>query len=247
MLEAYVGRVGSGKTYAMVERALRLRGKVPMYSNMGLSWAEQFRSWEDLCGLSNGVVLLDEAGVWFSSRFYKSLPPEVLSMILQSRKRGLQVWATTQSLEGVDVVLRRNFAFVHRCERFGPLLRVTTVSPEGERYYARWSVVSKRVYAEYDTFEVIGDREGGEGNQRGRGALARVEWEVRRAMAEGWVLEEDAEMGRSWWRRPELADLVQGRVCVPGAGGWCEWVCSEPALWEEWCRGRVVAADQVAV
>lgn len=217
MIEAYCGRPGAGKTYSMVARALKQVGKRPIFSNMAVDWAQPINCWEELVGCSNGLVLIDEAPLWFDARQFNKLPFEVRSFFAQSRKQGIDMWFTAQSFEGVDVALRRLCAIIWQCQRYGPYVFSTGNDPDVSsgkgRVFARRIVrIKKAICERYDTFQVVADGEG-RGGSVGAAGLAQV----RMLMKYIWV--RDETLGQVRYSQASSDDLLSGEElieCVPG-------------------------------
>lgn len=188
MIEGYLGRLGAGKTYAMVKDSLPYIGKLAIYANMeGLDWATYFDTWDDLCGLTNALVLIDELGLWAMARDYKTFPREVLQHVINSRKQGLHIKWTAQNEGGIDVTFRRQTASYYRHERYGPFIKQTTEDAgSGQKMFTRWFRLSETVYKRYDTFQIVGNGHG-QSTQRGA-AAARKERERAEELVKGaWV------------------------------------------------------------
>lgn len=115
MIVAYRGRRGSGKTACMTRDAYisYLRGKT-IYSNYHLNFPykpltkDVINNFKE-SDISNCVLLVDEIQVLFNSRtFLKKRNMSFSTFIQQTRKRGVDLFFTTQSLRTVDVNIREN-------------------------------------------------------------------------------------------------------------------------------------------
>lgn len=145
-LNVYFGVPGSGKTtYAayLAKQARResivirlckrfpnkftawiLNGKnwkrsYPVWSNVPISGTYQLNAREDIGVhmVQNGKMIIDEAGVEFNSRNYKSFPQTAIHFFKYHRHYGVSVDVFSQSFEDMDVTLRRlaqNFYVVKR-------------------------------------------------------------------------------------------------------------------------------------
>jgi hypothetical protein len=174
MIEGYLGRVGAGKTYCMVERVRKYIGKRQIFTNMTLPWAEHIDSIEDMVGVSDGILMLDEAGVWFSSREYSQTKGDALRFFAQTRKQGLHMFYTVQHEAGVDAAIRRLTSIMYRHTRYGKWIVQTGHDADSmERFQVRLVPITKSVYDLYDTFEVIGDGKGGKGGHNSTGAMRK--------------------------------------------------------------------------
>ncbi|WP_456411513.1 zonular occludens toxin domain-containing protein, partial [Oceanithermus sp.] len=114
MIEAYVGVPGSGKSYMLVFRGLQALAKGKrVYANFGFlrdnvyiylrrryrlshrdsvlaaDSIEEIRDYKALLNVFDGLLLFDEAHMWFNSREYRLFPTEVLGFWSQHRKVGV--------------------------------------------------------------------------------------------------------------------------------------------------------------
>lgn len=231
MIQGFVGRPGAGKTYLMSDLAVAAarRGTV-VYSNYGLAGSLHFESWQQLIGLRSALVCVDEVGLWFSSRDWKSLPWEVSSWMAQSRKHGVDVFWTAQSWEQVDVALRRLTSYVYLCRCWaGYLMTAVSFDPWSKKATGHlWRLRNKSVCDAYDTFRLVGNRDGGQGGGRGAAAAAAVDHlsgcMVRRI-----------DLGRVRWQQASVADLLAGEPLVRFERGHWAWVPDEVLeAWRGW-------------
>jgi hypothetical protein len=168
MITCYEGRQGSGKTAMAVLDAMKrykhTGGK--LYTNMksfvyyGKKATdidfEYVNSFDMLKKASRGVVLLDEAHVWFFSRQWAKFPYDLLFFWSQARKRQLEIIYTVQDLERIDTLIRDLTDEVIRFRRF-----FSGVSFRWERegiakkWRWRWLALYKRAFGYYDSHEVI--------------------------------------------------------------------------------------------
>lgn len=206
MIEAYTGMVGSGKTYRMVDRVRQYIGKRAIYANdQSFRFAEAFGSWEELLSISDAIVLVDEMAIWAAARSWAKMPPEVASYFAQSRKRGVDLLYTAQSMGGVDAVVRRLTSIVHQCDRWGPAIRDRERDGlSGEYLCTSWTFVRRQVYELYDTYAIVSDGDGnggGVGEARFRKAAQIA---VRALRAHPVVL---CPLPEGGWRRATVFDL----------------------------------------
>jgi hypothetical protein len=139
MIEVYAGMPGNGKTFALTYRAMRAmkKGK-KVFSNYPLRGAFRI-TFEDLINYTfpeGSVIIIDEAGRWFSSRKWSDLPDQVFDLFTLHRHLGLDLLVAVQDISRIDKALRevveimwwsRNYLgfpfFVYRgyynVERFG--------------------------------------------------------------------------------------------------------------------------------
>lgn len=141
---AYVGGNGSGKSLAMVHDTLRtlagvewsccipdhLHTQVGVFSGLREVWAttrlfnaegevhDLFRPltrWQDLAMVEHADVLLDEVAGVASSRQGQSLPPQLVNLFLQLRRREIVMRYTSPNWARADVVLREVTRLVTVC------------------------------------------------------------------------------------------------------------------------------------
>jgi len=130
MICAFVGSLGAGKSYSMVELGLRyLADGYRVYSiTPDIVYAETVDI-DDVPKLvsfaadtrQDSVLLMDEAGLLLFSRDWarEGMKP-ILQFIITSRKRGFHIFYTAQYKAMVDKVLREVTTDVVYCMKFGP-------------------------------------------------------------------------------------------------------------------------------
>jgi hypothetical protein len=108
VIEGYIGRPGSGKTYTLTERVIRSAKKgVPVFTNYPVAYPGVFMFRPDqLLELPPGLIVIDEAHLWFPARLALKLPPSWLAMLSQTRKNGWDLLWSAQHEKRVDVILR---------------------------------------------------------------------------------------------------------------------------------------------
>lgn len=163
MIRAYVGKLGAGKTYAMVADARRefLARLCQVYTDMrSLRFPEQqflaIDRLEDLRDVRSGLILLDEAQIGLSSRFWQKVPADVLHALAQLRKNGLDLYYTTQDLSRVDNQLRQITNEVVTCHRFRGFF-IRQHRNEGQKRGGGISLsrFDPKIGELYDTLEVL--------------------------------------------------------------------------------------------
>lgn len=157
MIEAFTGLPGAGKTYRMTELALReMRKGRKVFANYPLEGAERYRQFSDIFDISNGLVLIDEAGLIAPSSHWQKIPYEYLSQWRQHRKNGLDIWYTAQDLYDVATALRRVTQFCTEVERYGKWVYWRTWNPRNKSRYG-WGLtrIRRSVYEKYNTFYEI--------------------------------------------------------------------------------------------
>ena len=83
--------------------------KIPVYSNVPIKGTLQLDSRADIGNvmIENGKMIIDEAGIEFNNRNYKSLPQSAIQFFKYHRHYGVSVDVFSQSHEDMDVTLRR--------------------------------------------------------------------------------------------------------------------------------------------
>lgn len=135
-----------------------------IFSNYSLRGAQLFGP-DDLLHLPPGLVLIDEAHLYFPARGAMRLPPSWLQMMSQTRKRGWDIWYTTQHEHRIDSVVKDVTNWLWKVEAWSvPMVPKFFVSkawePEqfrrkGLHYQTRLKFFSEKTASAYDTFETI--------------------------------------------------------------------------------------------
>ncbi len=91
----------------------------PVWSNVPIAGTIQLNAREDIgvYMIQDGKMIIDEAGVEFNSRNYKTFPQTAIKFFKYHRHYGVSVDVFSQSFEDMDVTLRRlaqNFYVVKR-------------------------------------------------------------------------------------------------------------------------------------
>jgi hypothetical protein len=141
MIEGYIGRPGTGKTYTMTARILKQAAKYEaVVANYNIDIPNIVRI-DDPAQLldikvppKGGKILvaLDEAHLWLPSRLSMKLPPSLLMKFSQTRKAGWDLLWTAQHEARVDKVLKDVTNWMWLCESwFGWL----SPWPEGKLFF----------------------------------------------------------------------------------------------------------------
>lgn len=166
MIEGYIGRPGSGKSYTLTARAIEFakRGR-QVFANYPI---DHENCWtftpEQLLDLPPGVIVIDEAHLWFPARMSLKLPPSWLAMLSQTRKNGWDLLWCAQHENRVDRVIRDITSWQWLCSAWlsrngHPLLfKAVAYEPEyfrrhDKRADVRWRWFSQEVADAYNTFE----------------------------------------------------------------------------------------------
>lgn len=166
MIIAYTGMPGSGKTYALVQRAHKamLQGR-QVFANFPLKGTYQI-SLDDICTYQfpeDCVVLIDEAGRWFNSREWKDLPHEVFDLFTMHRHVKMDLFIAVQSFARIDKSLRevvelvywatnRGYLPYHKYYGYYDLEKLGSMKKDHHVMHIVWK--SKRLRNYYDTFSM---------------------------------------------------------------------------------------------
>lgn len=165
---AIVGAMGSGKTLLMTHLAHQdfLEGR-QVFSNYGLKFKyepfnkkflEEYSSRTD--GLHDCTVCADEFHIWFDSRNSMSKASKHTSyMINQCRKRSVDFMFTTQTIDQVDIRLRRAITVICyptlvKMNDGSYTLKVKMHYPTGKQTTVFYRKIES-VFKLYDTEEII--------------------------------------------------------------------------------------------
>lgn len=124
MIHLVLGKQGSGKTLYLVLKAYEFYKKgFTVYSNVHLKFPYKKLNYNDIvnCKLEKAMVIIDEVHLLLSarnsmSRINREICDSFLSMV---RKKGLEVYATTQTPRKVDVRFRDESDYIYRCTKYG--------------------------------------------------------------------------------------------------------------------------------
>jgi len=108
MLGEVMGHLGSGKTLWLTALTQEVSPNTKIYANYHID-CKNFKlvDVQDLEEIKNGLLLIDEAYLWLESRTSGSELNRYLSyLIFQSRKRGFDVFASTQINTALDLRFR---------------------------------------------------------------------------------------------------------------------------------------------
>ena len=163
-IEGYVGRPGSGKSYTLTERAIRARDRgKPVFANYSIDGCFTFTP-DQLLDLPPGLIIIDEAHLWFSARKAMQLPASLLAGWSQTRKNGWDVLWSTQHQNRIDRAILDVSDWVWVCSSWfhgsgHPMLfRAECYEPENIRYkksrqVQTWKFFNSKVASSYNTME----------------------------------------------------------------------------------------------
>lgn len=118
MIEGFIGRPGSGKSYFLTQKALREADRDRLvFTNWGVTHPNvYFFTPDQLLDLPPGLVMIDEAHLWFPARGSLKLPMSWLGGMSQTRKKGWDLIWATQHENRVDAVVKDVTAWFWKCE-----------------------------------------------------------------------------------------------------------------------------------
>lgn len=161
----HTGRPGTGKTYCLTKNVLKyLKQGYKVYSNYYIkSDSPNLYFWkkpEEILHVSEGIIAMDEAHVYFNSRKWKDLPEEFLRLLAQHRKKGLHIEGTVQHVNRLDVVMREliDFWYTYQNRPFFFVRYEFDLDQDKQKKYVlsqRWIWKSKKIYESYDTLQTI--------------------------------------------------------------------------------------------
>lgn len=119
---------------------------------------------EQLLDLPPGVIVIDEAHLWFPARQSLKLPPSWLAMLSQTRKNGWDLLWCAQHEARVDRVIRDVSSWMWLCSAWLSRnghpwwFKAESFEPEffrnpAKRMTTRWRRFDPKVARAYDTFE----------------------------------------------------------------------------------------------
>lgn len=166
MLTGITGGLGSGKTLFMTVLGYleALNGR-EVLANYHLAFKYDYLKLSDILNkikdkeqLNNVVMLIDEMHIAFDARSSMSDRNKYGSyFVLQTRKRDVHLYFTTQSIWQVDVRIRENLDRLVACEKLGDdIFRLNVMDYTKDPPKTRSVCMhGKRFYPLYDTREII--------------------------------------------------------------------------------------------
>lgn len=168
MIEALIGRPGSGKSYELTRRVLEEADKDRLvFTNYAVAHPNVFMFTPDqLMDLPPGLVVIDEAHLWFPARMSLKLPMSWLAGMSQTRKKGWDLLMAAQHESRLDRAVRDVCSFMWLCSAWGShnghpiMFAARSYEPEFFRredklLTRKVSFFSRRVAEAYNTFESL--------------------------------------------------------------------------------------------
>lgn len=138
-LHMFCGEQGSGKTTAIIEMLMRMKGRYPkskIRTNMNYKHQDgEINHWKELVHNENGIYgqieVLDEIQTWFSSLQSRDFPPEMITEISQQRKQRKMIVGSAQVFSRIAKPIREQTTFVYcPLTLFGCLTIVRVSKPQ---------------------------------------------------------------------------------------------------------------------
>lgn len=129
MIRTFFGSPGVGKTTQAVKQAIKFRKKKKFGYKFAFCNFPVSSPFVAECNLNNlgewtfpehSYIAIDEAGIEYNNRSYKSLPKQTIAWFKKHRHYSCDVDIFSQSWEDVDVTLRRLSNELWYMYRFGP-------------------------------------------------------------------------------------------------------------------------------
>lgn len=167
-IEGLIGRPGAGKSYELTRRALAEADRDRMvFANYAIAHPNVYTFTPDqLMDLPPGLVVIDEAHLWFPARMSLKLPMSWLSGMSQTRKKGWDLIWAAQHESRVDRVVRDVTSWMWLNSAWfssggHPVLFAASCwepeffrKPE-KRFTRSWHLFSSRVAQAYNTHESL--------------------------------------------------------------------------------------------
>jgi len=164
MIECLIGRPGSGKSFELTARVLEAadRGRL-VFTNYPVVHPNVYLfEPAQLMDLPPGLVVIDEAHLWFPARMSLKLPMSWLAGMSQTRKNGWDMLLAAQHETRLDRAVRDVCSWMWLCRAWGGgsdhpwLFTASSWEPEFFRrpdrvFTRRWRFFSSRVASAYDT------------------------------------------------------------------------------------------------
>jgi hypothetical protein len=117
VIEALIGRPGSGKSYELTRRVLEAADRDRLvFTNYAVAHPNVFMfSPDQLMDLPPGLIVIDEAHLWFPARMSLKLPMSWLAGMSQTRKKGWDMLLAAQHESRLDRAVRDVCSWMWLC------------------------------------------------------------------------------------------------------------------------------------
>jgi len=161
------GKPGTGKTARLTAIGFSFLEKgVDVYSNYKLNYSGKnlhyYKSIEDILHIRKGIILMDEAQIYFNSRKWDRLPESWQYKLQQHRKQGLHIYGTVQNIKRLDTLMRELVSNYYECTKIFNLVLVREYDiSESEKkqnrtlFWTTYFFITKKIKNSYDTLEEI--------------------------------------------------------------------------------------------
>jgi len=159
MLISILGNWGSGKTLFLAYLSQKFKRNI--YSNFELKKNKNYKPLKviDLLHLPNNIeVFIDEAYTWLESRVSSKALNRYLSYILlQSRKRTINIYITAQLFSTVDVRFREQSTIIVFCKKVEEGFQYKILSTDNNCVNCVLLPfdIAKNFFQYYDTYEIV--------------------------------------------------------------------------------------------
>lgn len=160
-----VGKMGGGKTLLMTYFLLVLRAelKLKVLANYSLKFPYEKIDMETLLDpkneqMRNCAIGLDEFWLFADSRNSASKVNKLISYILlQSRKRNVEIFVTAQRYDQLDKRFRSNADYIVYCKKGTKpnKFRFTIIPRDNPNNMKEYQIDGSTIYGMYDTNEII--------------------------------------------------------------------------------------------
>jgi len=193
MIVLHIGKIGEGKSYSCTWEIWKwLRKGVDVYANWDINFTSYLkkrersffyrfinrnRKWgklyfftniQDIYGIVNGQIYIDEAHTWLGSREYRDTPKEFITKMSQSRKYKTDLHFICQYASQIESVVRNlcNIVVVHtkffglmRFKEYDGIYINSLDEPEKKpkSIITGWVIFRKAFANSYNTFQILGN------------------------------------------------------------------------------------------
>lgn len=181
----YTGRPRQGKTYLAVRHVFKeLKKGRPVWSNIKLNWQgykgyiwntkfpfrhfvdipkDTVKYWtklSDLYNVQKGVILMDEAHVYMRSRKWEALPEEMERKLAQHGKDRLDIIATVQATQRIDVIVRELIDYWYVCRKLPFIFQRYEFDHDQDKAKKKYLTLrpflrTKKGYLRYDSYSKV--------------------------------------------------------------------------------------------
>lgn len=130
MITIVFGGVGSGKTAYLQRLAVKYHKKREVYANCDLAFCHTFHT--SSLGFRSfprgSLILIDEAGVEYNNRSFKSLPIQTIEYLKLHRHYGVDIVVVSQAYDDMDITFRRLADRFYHIKKIGPFSLIRPIN-----------------------------------------------------------------------------------------------------------------------